>query len=64
MLILTVRRGDEVFLDDGRIIVSVQYAKGGRVQLGFEASAHVNIVRGNAKLKTRRRGGTDAQSHH
>ena len=45
MLVLTRRKNEEVWLDNGRIKVRVIYARRGNVALGFSAPGHVDVDR-------------------
>lgn len=45
MLVLTRRKNEEVWLDNGRIKVRVIYARRGNVALGFSAPGNVDVDR-------------------
>ncbi len=51
MLVLTRRRGQQVYINNGAIQVKVLKVKGNTISLGFIAPEHMNIDREEIYLK-------------
>ena len=45
MLILGRKKGEEIIIEDGRIVITVLEVRGGKVRLGFKASEGISIHR-------------------
>jgi len=45
MLLLTRKKGEEIYIDNAQIIVKVIYAKSGKVLLGIHAPQNIDVDR-------------------